>query len=60
MRRYVLLYVKLASLLVTLVKLNVRKWVYTKRVSVHSSQNVNFTFYAKNPAFAGFFIFWLK
>ena len=41
---YVLHYVRLATLLVTLVALNVRKLVYVKHVVVHSSQNVNLSF----------------
>jgi len=58
MRHYVQHFVKLASLLVTHVALNVRKLVYTKRVSVHNSQSVNFYVFCicKNPAYAGFFL----
>jgi len=39
---YVHNFVKQVLLHVMHVKLNVRKWVLRKRVSVHSSQNVNF------------------
>ena len=42
MSLYVLLYVQLVTLLVTLVALNVRKLVYVKHVVVHSSLSVNF------------------
>ncbi|WP_427022862.1 30S ribosomal protein S9 [Enterobacter kobei] len=52
--------VKLASLLVTLVRLNVRKWVCVKHVVVHSSPNVNpFCLrrtIGEKPASAGFFM----
>ena len=50
---------KLASLLVTLVALNVRKLVLRKHVRKHSFQSVNLllcNFFSKSSHYAGFFI----
>ena len=58
MRLYVLLFVQLASLLVTHVALNVKKLVYTKHVVVHNTPNVNFFIIVsrKQRAISAFFM----
>ena len=49
-------FAKLASLLVTHVALNVRKWVFIKHVRNHSFQNVKFYVFSKTRQIAGFFL----